>query len=106
MKYYVIQEKESVYNDEGYDLQEGGNPVEIFTDKVKAQEKLLRLEYKRVLKEPLGQFSYDGYPADIDTINAVLGTTIDEEEIRDDYEWKLPYMTFEQFKKFRNSGGK
>ncbi len=106
--YYIVQEKGSEYNDETYNLHdEGGTPVQVFMDKDEAELAADKLNWKKMMSEPITQYGYAGdiiedLPGFVKELNSMLNLGLTEEEITDDYEWSLPDMTYTQYKKIKH----
>lgn len=100
--YYIVQKLESVYNDEIYDIQDGGKPVEVFKNQKLAQKACDLLNYKQIQGQELFSYGYDREEIVkgkfLDVYNEVFG-----QEISDlnnlEYDFTLPEMTFEQYQK-------
>ncbi len=107
--YYIVQEKGSEYNDEIYDLRdEGGTPVKVFAEKAEAEIAADKLNWKKLMSEPIVQYAYDisdvinNMGEFLNILNTTLNLSLTEEEITDDYEWSLPEMTYAQYKKVKS----
>lgn len=110
MKYYIIQEIGYEYNDETYQRPENdsGTPVNVFTDKSLALEKLDKLNCKAI-NETDYPSSYCGY-------ESVLKEHVEEEEFfklcaklgvktvgdLDDYNFQFVDLTLEQYKAIKS----
>ena len=105
-KYYIVQEKTSEYNDETYDLRDGGTPVRVFADKEKAVAHMEKLDFKSLSSLAIFEYGYesDEIVRDIQAFNTALSKITGKEENIDEddlFEWTLPKMTFAQFKSIR-----
>lgn len=47
------------YNDEIYQLQDSGSPVEVFTDKAEAEKECMRRQIERMRGLEVGSYAYD-----------------------------------------------
>ena len=99
--YYIVQEKGFEYNDETYDMQEGGTPVKVFDNEEDAKDAADKLNFKKLSSEPIFQFSYEkediinDMDEFLEKLKEITGESITEEEL--EYDWSLPKMTYKQY---------
>lgn len=103
MKYYIIQRIGYEYNDEVYHTTEfgSGTPEKVYSDKQKAQEKCDELNAKELSGIPIMEYGYstDEIFCSLDKANKVLREL--DAEIPEDSDWDycLPKLTVENYKR-------
>ena len=104
MKYYIVQKRNSEYNDEVTTFSDGGEPEKVFTTPEAAQKFCNEQNFKSAKGMNILEY---GYAFDevvkncykfINQFNQTFKTDHTEESISDTYEFELPKnMTAQQF---------